>query len=720
MAPLSKENEVLTIPPSASAAGSTTPGARHEDTSTSKPQPVALEVPVTVNGARTVEGSDKREPFSETTKTVLVFGTGAVIRLGSPVSAGQLLFLTNEKTKKEVVCQVVKSKNYRNVSGYVELEFTESVVGFWGMRFPTDRIATHAPVVSTATPAKGVPAPPIPAVHAASNPVIHAAPKTPAPPAVQIHAEAKTDVQARPVPVEVQAVPVQPVPVPPPVQATTIPAPPPALSSSSAPSTSNVLGTPETPSIASPVRPATPQSAPENLPASVSGTADSSTEQLKQHTARLQEQLSSLLFDASAPKPTTPAPAFDSKSASGVAATVIEMAKPEPPPVRTATTTKTPPPIKSSLDTEEVKIPSWLEPLARNAAASTTSHDHGEREKSKHAPEVVSHEERAAENAPAHQQENASEVAMPMVGSMFQFEDTSKSQEGGSTGSRKGLWIGLTAAALALAAAGAWYELAPANSVKRNSVPPATSSAAISAPAASTNEAAQPGEHSAQRNEAAEREPATGANEAPHSSIPSRSELASKSPAAAQPVPATRDNSRENAATIPAAVRERIARQPAPPPEPEVKKPALGDVHLANPTMNRAQAEQGDQVVAPTLATGNANSGEEGIGSGLVSGSSKQPALPIPIGGDVKPAVLISQVAPTYPAFARSQHVSGEVVIDALIDATGNVTTMKVISGPTLLHQAAKDALRQWKYKPASLDGNPVPMHLTVKLQFRM
>src|SRR5580693_8732125 len=137
---------------------STTPGARPasvaaQEDNAGKPQPVPLEVPVTVNGARTVEGSDKREPFSETTKTVLVFGNGAVIRLTSSVAPGQLLFLTNEKTKKEVVCQVVKSKNYRNVSGYVELEFTESVVGFWGMRFPSDRIGSgpqavsHAPAV---------------------------------------------------------------------------------------------------------------------------------------------------------------------------------------------------------------------------------------------------------------------------------------------------------------------------------------------------------------------------------------------------------------------------------------------------------------------------------------------------------------------------------------------------------------------------------------------
>src|SRR6202521_4487962 len=148
MSPVTKENEILTSIP---------------ENATARPQPVALEVAVSVNGARTVEGSDKREPFSETTKTVLVFGGGAVIRLASSVTAGQLLFLTNEKTKKEVVCQVVKSKNYRNVSGYVELEFTESVVGFWGMRFPGDRIgsrpqqATPAPAVFGSRAAKGTP-----------------------------------------------------------------------------------------------------------------------------------------------------------------------------------------------------------------------------------------------------------------------------------------------------------------------------------------------------------------------------------------------------------------------------------------------------------------------------------------------------------------------------------------------------------------------------------
>src|SRR5437660_6025650 len=145
MPPIAKDAENLAPKPDGSARATSGSGD-----SAIKQQPVALEVPVTVNGARALDGSDKREPFSESTKTVLIFGSGAVIRLSSAVAPGQLLFLTNEKTKKEVVCQVVKSKNYRSLSGYVELEFTESVVGFWGMRFPSDRLGSAA---ETGTPA---------------------------------------------------------------------------------------------------------------------------------------------------------------------------------------------------------------------------------------------------------------------------------------------------------------------------------------------------------------------------------------------------------------------------------------------------------------------------------------------------------------------------------------------------------------------------------------
>jgi protein TonB len=86
----------------------------------------------------------------------------------------------------------------------------------------------------------------------------------------------------------------------------------------------------------------------------------------------------------------------------------------------------------------------------------------------------------------------------------------------------------------------------------------------------------------------------------------------------------------------------------------------------------------------------------------------------------VKPAHLLKSTPPIYPATAKSQRVSGDVKIDALIDASGVVTSTKVLSGPTMLHQAAVTAVKQWKYEAAQLDGKPTPMHLTVTVQFRL
>src|SRR5580704_12224371 len=375
MAPSTKENEVLIAPPEKAAAVSVAASPRHEDTATgSRPQPVALEVPVTVNGARTVEGSDKREPFSETTKTVLVFGNGAVIRLGSPVSAGQLLFLTNEKTKKEVVCQVVKSKNYKSVSGYVELEFTESVVGFWGMRFPSDRIGTQSPApaaVTTLPPvAKVNPVNPVSSIPKPVSPAVSAAPKVseikPAQvPVPQIQPEVKPAPQHRAAEISVVA-PVVPQSHMPAVQNTVAPSTPvakkteapvtpaPAITSSLASSLASLLSSPELPPAVTPSKPPASPLASEDKQQQPSTAGQDSTEELKLQAARLQEQLSSMLFSATpAVKPATPAPVvpvLDAKAVSNVTTQVLEIAKSESLPIKTAPPAKTPPPpIKSSL-----------------------------------------------------------------------------------------------------------------------------------------------------------------------------------------------------------------------------------------------------------------------------------------------------------------------------------------------------------------------------------
>ncbi|HTQ62517.1 MAG TPA: TonB family protein [Candidatus Solibacter sp.] len=731
MAPMSKDHEILTAPPDSATAAGVPPGGRLEDTA-SRPQPVALEVPVTVNGARTVEGSDKREPFSETTKTVLVFGNGAVIRLGSPVAAGQLLFLTNEKTKKEVVCQVVKSKNYRNVSGYVELEFTESVVGFWGMRFPSDRIGAQTPVppVKTPVPTKSVAGPPAATRSTIVAPVPSAAPKIPLASPIAVHDEMKPPQQTRP------SDPVALAPIVPKLEAPSMqppaaatPAekmpelaamPAPSISASLTSSVVSLLGVPEVQASPTSTSPAAPPISIESKATHANVAADS-TEELKLQTARLQEQLSSMLFNPAAdarPAPTSQTP--PSHASAEAASKVIEIAKSELPLLKTAPPTRTPSAIKSSLDSEEVKIPSWLEPLARNAAAAAPPTESVEKEKSKLTLEFTEAEEHSTETAPAAETESALANEQPGVESLLSLDDVLTSRDHSSGGSRKGMWIGMIAAAVLVAASGAWYAFNSSNALRGRSAPVSPASSAQANAMPSQNPEARPEEHSASRNPLTEADLTSRSTAPPRSNSTSSSEAFLKSLGNPQPTQSTRENTGEAASTIPAAVTERISRTKR---EPEPKKPALGEVHLSSPTMNRAETGQDSGAVAPTISAGNANAGSGGFESGLAAGSEKQPAapeIPLPVGGDVKPARLISHVAPLYPIMAKNQHVTGDVVIDALIDPNGRVTTMKVISGPTLLHQAAKDALHQWKYQPASLDGKPVAMHLTVTLQFRM
>ena len=115
------------------------PGEDAACAANTKPLPkvnaVAHEVQVRATGARPGNFAGERELFTESTSTVLVFERGAVIRLAAAVAPGQLLFLTNEETKREVVAQVMRKRTFRPTECYVELEFTEPAPGFWGMEF---------------------------------------------------------------------------------------------------------------------------------------------------------------------------------------------------------------------------------------------------------------------------------------------------------------------------------------------------------------------------------------------------------------------------------------------------------------------------------------------------------------------------------------------------------------------------------------------------------
>jgi len=62
---------------------------------------------------------------------------------------------------------------------------------------------------------------------------------------------------------------------------------------------------------------------------------------------------------------------------------------------------------------------------------------------------------------------------------------------------------------------------------------------------------------------------------------------------------------------------------------------------------------------------------------------------------------------------------TGRVVIDAVVGTTGQVESMSVISGPPSLYDAAKKALKQYRYEPATQNGQPVPVHITVTIRFQ-
>ena len=91
---------------------------------------------------------------------------------------------------------------------------------------------------------------------------------------------------------------------------------------------------------------------------------------------------------------------------------------------------------------------------------------------------------------------------------------------------------------------------------------------------------------------------------------------------------------------------------------------------------------------------------------------------PVRVGGQIKPPTKIKDVKPVYPAIARSARVAGAVIIEATIGEDGKVIDAKVVRSIPLLDQAALDAVQQWEYMPTLLNGVPVPVLVTVTINF--
>ena len=100
---------------------------------TPRSQATVLEVPVTIQGSKLVEGTDQREVFAETTRTTLVFANGAVVKLKAKLLPGQCVFLRNNQSEKEILCKVLEPSQ-AGPAGCTDLEFTSYDPTFWNVQ----------------------------------------------------------------------------------------------------------------------------------------------------------------------------------------------------------------------------------------------------------------------------------------------------------------------------------------------------------------------------------------------------------------------------------------------------------------------------------------------------------------------------------------------------------------------------------------------------------
>jgi protein TonB len=90
------------------------------------------------------------------------------------------------------------------------------------------------------------------------------------------------------------------------------------------------------------------------------------------------------------------------------------------------------------------------------------------------------------------------------------------------------------------------------------------------------------------------------------------------------------------------------------------------------------------------------------------------------VGANIKPPAKIRDVRPVYPPEALEARVQGVVIAEVRIEGDGRVSDAKILRSIPMLDQAALDAIHQWEFMPTLLNGAPVPMIMTVTVQFTL
>jgi TonB family protein len=137
----------------------------------------------------------------------------------------------------------------------------------------------------------------------------------------------------------------------------------------------------------------------------------------------------------------------------------------------------------------------------------------------------------------------------------------------------------------------------------------------------------------------------------------------------------------------------------------------------AAPAGNGTNIAAADTPAAIPAAGGGGTAGaasSAGTGAGFSGGTVRGTSL-----GAMASNLMYSPM-PAYPAAAAASHVQGEVKLSADVDRDGKVASVRVISGPPLLRDAAMDAVGHWRYRPYRSSGGPMPMAAVEILDFEL
>jgi protein TonB len=143
-------------------------------------------------------------------------------------------------------------------------------------------------------------------------------------------------------------------------------------------------------------------------------------------------------------------------------------------------------------------------------------------------------------------------------------------------------------------------------------------------------------------------------------------------------------------------------------------RPALGNDETPKLIAVGDGGGMGSHTV-PGLAAGT------GPGNGpVVVAKAAAPPARLNISSGVSAGLLLTPLRPVYPEIAKIAHVSGTVVVTATIDKSGRIVGLQVLSGPVMLQKAAVDAVRDARYRPYLLNGQPVEVITTFSVNFVM